>query len=139
MRTLHLGLRVADVNRSVAFYTALGYEVLGEVHSSETVNLTMLKLPEDEFVSLELVHETGRRRIDATGLSHLVISVDALHRAVTDLAARGIETEAPTSPDGSRTMWTAWLTDPDGFRIELVQWPPGHPNGMTRADLHPPR
>ena len=31
MRTLHVGLRVADLDRSLAFYTALGYEVLGEV------------------------------------------------------------------------------------------------------------
>ena len=27
------------------------------------------------------------------------------------------------------------LTDPDGYRIELVQWPPGHPEGMTAGDL----
>jgi lactoylglutathione lyase len=26
------------------------------------------------------------------------------------------------------------LTDPDGHRIELVQWPAGHPAGMTAAD-----
>lgn len=30
MRTLHLGLRVADLERSIAFYTAIGYEVLGD-------------------------------------------------------------------------------------------------------------
>ena len=29
------------------------------------------------------------------------------------------------------------LTDPDGYRIELVQWPPGHPAGMTAADFAP--
>jgi hypothetical protein len=27
------------------------------------------------------------------------------------------------------------VADPDGNRIELVQWPPGHPDGMTEADL----
>ena len=27
------------------------------------------------------------------------------------------------------------LTDPDGYRIELVQWPPGHPEGVTARDL----
>jgi lactoylglutathione lyase len=32
-------------------------------------------------------------------------------------------------------MRTSWLTDPDGYRIELVQWPPGHPAGMTSADF----
>ena len=29
MRTLHLGLRVADLDRSLAFYTAVGYEIVG--------------------------------------------------------------------------------------------------------------
>ncbi len=28
-----------------------------------------------------------------------------------------------------------WLTDPDGYRIELVQWPPGHPGGISAADF----
>ncbi|WP_281365082.1 VOC family protein [Phytohabitans houttuyneae] len=30
---------------------------------------------------------------------------------------------------------SSWLTDPDGHRIELVQWPAGHPAGMTAADF----
>jgi lactoylglutathione lyase len=30
---------------------------------------------------------------------------------------------------------TSWLTDPDGYRIELVQWPAGHAYGMTEADF----
>ncbi|MDQ6851082.1 MAG: VOC family protein [Actinomycetota bacterium] len=137
MRTLHVGLRVADLKRSVAFYTCLGYEVLGDVRPAESICLTMLKLPGDEFVSLELVHESGRGRVDPSGLSHLVITVDDLDRTVAQLAGRGIKTEAPTSPDGSDTLWTAWVTDPDGFRLELVQWPDGHPPGMTRADLEP--
>ncbi len=31
MRTLHFGLRVADLDRSLAFYTAVGYEIVGNV------------------------------------------------------------------------------------------------------------
>ena len=50
MRTLHLGLRVADPKRSIAFYTSIGYEVLGDVPATELGTLTMLKLPGDEFV-----------------------------------------------------------------------------------------
>ena len=49
------------------------------------------------------------------------------------LADRGIDVEPPASPDGTDDFWTAWVTDPDGYRIELVQWPPGHPGGMTAA------
>jgi lactoylglutathione lyase len=138
VRTLHVGLRVTDMDRSIAFYTSVGYEVLGQVRPAESVSLTMLKLPDDEFVSLELVHNRGHARVDPTGLSHLVINVHALDQTITDLIGRGVKTEAPTSPDGSNELWTAWVTDPAGFRIELVQWPPGHPPGMTRADLEPP-
>ena len=36
---------------------------------------------------------------------------------------------APTGPR------TCWITDPDGYRIELVQWPEGHADGITRADF----
>jgi lactoylglutathione lyase len=135
MRTLHVGLRVADLERSKAFYTAVGYEVLGGVPTTELGSLTMLKLPDDEFVALELVHDPGRRQVEPGGLSHVVIQVEDVHATVSRLAARGVQAEAPGSPDGSADFWTAWLTDPDGYRIELVQWPEGHPAGMTRSDL----
>lgn len=138
MRTLHIGLRVSERERSIAFYRALGYEVLGEVGPAKHVTLTMLKLPDDEFVSLELVHDPDRGRVDPSGLSHLVINVASVQETVADLASRGVEAQAPSSPDGSAELWTAWVTDPDGFRIELVQWPSGHSVGMTQADLEAP-
>lgn len=135
MRTLHVGLRVADLDRSVTFYTGLGYEVLGHVPETEFGSLTMLKLPEDEFVTLELVHDPAAGSVDPGGLNHFVIHVEAMHDTIALLATHGIHADTPSSPDGSGHFWTAWITDPDGYRIELVQWPPGHPPGMTRADL----
>jgi lactoylglutathione lyase len=121
--------------RSVAFYTALGYEVVGEVPETPIGHLTMLKLPGDPFVSLELVHDPSRGEVEPGSVSHLVVAVDDVRETVGHLADHGIDTEAPSSPDGSDTFWTAMLTDPDGYRIELVQWPPGHPEGMTAGDL----
>ncbi len=82
MRTLHVGLRVADLERSVAFYTCIGYEVLGEVPATELGNLTMLKLPGDEFVTVELVHDPKIGRVELGGLSHLVIHVEDVHLMV---------------------------------------------------------
>ena len=135
MRTLHVGLRVADLERSLAFYRAVGYEVVGEVPETGIGHLTMLKLPGDEFVTVELVHRsTGSGAERGTGLSHFVITVDSMAGTVSELAARGIDVEAPTSPDGSDDFLTTMITDPDGNRIELVQWPAGHPDGMTAAD-----
>jgi lactoylglutathione lyase len=135
MRTLHFGLRVADLNRSLAFYTALGYEVIGKVPETEFGSLTMLKLPGDQFVALELVHDPAGGSVDPGGLNHLVVKVESMQATIADLAAHGIDAEPPDSPDSSDDFWTSWLTDPDGYRIELVQWPAGHPDGMTEADM----
>ena len=54
---------------------------------------------------------------------------------LAELAAEGIVPDQPPGiPDDSNEVRTAWITDPDGNRIELVQWPPGHPEGITAAD-----
>ena len=130
---LHLGLRVTDLGRSLAFYTAVGYAEVGRVPETPFGRLTMLQLPGDPFVSLELVHDPARPVTDTGAVNHLVIQVDDLPATVADLASRNITAEPPTDHDDG--MWTSWLTDPDGYRIELVQWPPGHPAGMTAADF----
>jgi lactoylglutathione lyase len=135
MRTLHFGLRVADLDRSLAFYTAVGYEVVGSVPETPLGHLTMLKLPGDEFVSIEIVHAPTRGEVNIdTRLSHFVIKVESLDAIISELAARGIAAEAPVSPDGSDDFRTTWVIDPDGNRIELVQWPAGHTDGITSAD-----
>ena len=90
MRTLHVGLRVEDLDRSLEFYENLGYDVVGTVPETEFGTLTMLKLPRDPFVSLELVHEPGVGMISPGGLNHLVIEVDALHDTVARLGQLGI-------------------------------------------------
>jgi lactoylglutathione lyase len=135
MRTLHVGLRAADPGRSLAFYTAVGYEVVGSVPETPLGQLTMLKLPGDEFVTIELVHDPAQGEAsNGTGLSHLVIKVESLDATISELAAQGIDAESPVSPDGSDDFRTTWVIDPDGNRIELVQWPPGHADGITAAD-----
>jgi lactoylglutathione lyase len=136
MRTLHFGLRVADRERSLAFYAALGYEVIGSVPGTSMGDLTMIKLPGDAFVTIELVSGSSVNPPSrGHGLSHVVIKVESMDGVLAELAAAGITPdEPPGSPDGSDEFWTAWITDPDGNRIELVQWPPGHPDGITAAD-----
>ena len=105
MRTLHLGLRVQDLDRSLEFYSHLGYDVVGTVPATERGTLTMLKLklPSDPFISLELVHDPGVGTIIPAGLSHLVIQVEALHDAVARIAALGIDVEEPPRRAAPRT------------------------------------
>jgi lactoylglutathione lyase len=136
MRTLHVGLRVSDLEPSLAFYTAIGYTVVGTVEGTTFGTLTMLRLPGDDFVTIELVHDPARGKVDlGTGINHLVIQVESLDATVADLAANGIVAEPPGLPGGTEGPRTSWITDPDGYRIELVQWPAGHADGITDADF----
>ncbi|WP_067900974.1 VOC family protein [Nocardia vaccinii] len=132
MRTLHVGLRVADLERSLTFYSAVGYEVVGSVPETPIGHLTMLKLPEDEFVTVELVHD-GNPVDRGSDVSHFVVQVESMADALEVLAGHGIQPVVPgqESDDG---MKTTFIADPDGRRIELVQWPAGHTAGMTAAD-----
>jgi len=132
MRTLQIALRVTDLDASLAFFTALGYELVGEVPETPLGHLSMLKLPGDDFVSLELVHDPSGVPDVETGLSHVAVHVELLDETVSRLASAGIRAEPVTSP--APDLRTTHITDPDGRRIELVEWPPGHPDGLTAAD-----
>jgi lactoylglutathione lyase len=70
-----------------------------------------------------------------TGLSHLVVQVESMGAALAQLRASGVEAEQPTSPDDSGDLLTSLVVDPDGNRIELVQWPTGHADGFTAVDF----
>ena len=70
-----------------------------------------------------------------TGINHLVVQVESLDDLLAHLAAQGIAAEPPALPAGTDGPRTTWITDPDGYRIELVQWPAGHADGMTEADF----
>jgi lactoylglutathione lyase len=135
MRTLHIGLRVSDIEKSRAFYESIGYAVIGRVPETSHGSLTMLKLPGDEFVTIELVSDPEREVRRGDNLNHIVIHVDSLDATRAQLEARDVEVEEPQLPGGEAGPRTSWITDPDGNRIELVQWPDGHPAGMSADDF----
>jgi lactoylglutathione lyase len=136
MRTLHTAYRVRDLDASLDFYTTLGYSKVGRVEMDDGSSLTMLKFPSEDVVTLELAHHPAERPVEiGTGFSHIVVQVHNLADTVEALSRSGLSPgpiERPGGPDGPQT---SWLTDPDGYRIELVQWPPGHADGLTAADF----
>ncbi|HEU5485321.1 MAG TPA: VOC family protein [Microlunatus sp.] len=79
MKTLFPALLVSDVDVSVAFYSVLGYEVVGQVGAQQGTRLTMLALSGQAEVSLELVHRADASPADRSGLDHLAVQVDDLH------------------------------------------------------------
>ncbi|SEC15542.1 lactoylglutathione lyase [Streptomyces sp. 3213] len=136
MKTLFVSYRVTDLDRSLRFYTALGYVELGRVEVGDESRLVILKFPGEPAASLELVHRPADGRVDVgSGIDHLAIQVDTLTVTLKTLAEAGLEPEAIQYPGGPHGPKTSWLTDPDGYRIELVEWPFGHPDGITAADF----
>ena len=134
-RTLHTGLRVTDLDVSLAFYNALGYQVVGVVDLGSNATITVLRFPDEVVGTLELVHRPADGAVQlGTGFNHLVVQVEDLADACAGLVAAGIDAE-PGEQGGTDDVRTAWLTDPDGYRIELVQWPRGHANGLSEADF----
>jgi len=136
VRTLSPGLRVADLDASLAFYGALGFEVVGTVPETVLGRLTMLKLPDDEFVTIELVSsKAGRQDVDlGNGMSHLAVQVGSMDEAVSMLREHRVDVAEPRSPDGTPEFLIVTVKDPDGRDIELVQWPPGHAAGLSAED-----
>jgi lactoylglutathione lyase len=87
-------------------------------------------------VTLELAHRPVDGAVQiGTGFSHLVVQVDELPATLAALSQRGLQPEPERYPAGRNGPRTSWLTDPDGYRIELVQWPAGHADGISAADF----
>ena len=137
MKTILTAYRVRDLGRSANFYFKVGFQEIGRVEFEDGSTLLMLNLPGDgEVVTLELAYDPRIDRIEiGNGFSHLAVQVDDLAATLADLTRKGIEVDGPHRPGGESGPRTAFVHDPDGYRIELVQWPPGHPYGLTRADF----
>jgi lactoylglutathione lyase len=131
MKTILFAYRVTHLERSLGFYRALGYTELGTVPFDDGSSLVWLKLPDEPAVSLELVHRPADGPVKISGFEHFAIEVDSLTNTIEQLTKAGLEPGAPEFPGGPDGPKTSWLTDPDGYRIELVEWPPG---GLTEAD-----
>lgn len=118
---VHVCIRVRDEAASLRFYAALGFAQRGRLQFDGAHNV-YLGLPGGGDV-LELTVNDGRAEPYelGTGYGHLALSVDDLDAALQLLAAAGIEPEQPPYAPGGRTEYRiCFLTDPDGYRVELI-------------------
>lgn len=126
-RILHTMLRVADMPRAINFYTdVIGMRVLRTLEQpEENYSLAFLGF-EDESSScaLELTYNYGVTNYDpGTGYGHVAIGVSDCAEACADIKARGGEiTLEPQSLKGTNEV-IAFVVDPDGYQIELIQRP----------------
>jgi lactoylglutathione lyase len=120
----HVAINVADLDRSLDFYSnVLGFpEMMRIDHDNGTPWLVYLRVTDDQFIELFPGAETESTSPSwhANGFAHLCLMVDDLQTVVADIKAKGATMliEPKSGADGNSQ---AWLLDPDGNKIELMQ------------------
>ena len=119
---IHTCYRIGDIDRSVAFYEALGFEEMGRFPIRDEAINVFMGLPGDG-ARLELTYNIGREEPYeiGTGYGHIAITAADLDATLANLAEQGIEPEKPpytVREGGSRICF---VRDPDGYRIELIE------------------
>jgi lactoylglutathione lyase len=136
MKTLHTAYRVTNLTNSLGFYATLGYRQIGRVDLGDGNSLTMLNLADEDIVTLELAHRPADGDVEiGNGFSHIAVQVGDIAATVEALTRAGLRPGPLEHHAASEGPTTSWLADPDGYRIELVQWPPGHADGLSDADF----
>jgi lactoylglutathione lyase len=119
---VHTCVRVRDIDASVRFYEALGFEQRGQLNFDSAYNV-YLGLPGGRDV-LELTVNVGRDEpYDlGDGYNHVALTVDDIDAVLAKLADIDVRPEkAPYRPGGRDDLPNiAFVADPDGYRIELI-------------------
>ncbi|HEY5862164.1 MAG TPA: lactoylglutathione lyase [Casimicrobiaceae bacterium] len=125
MRILHTMLRVGDLARSIDFYTSvLGMKVLRITDRPEQqYTLAFVGYADESEQSvLELTHTYGIEKYDlGTGYGHVAIEVDDAATACAAVRAKGGRVTRDAGPVKGGTTVIAFVEDPDGYKIELVE------------------
>jgi lactoylglutathione lyase len=124
MSLIHTCYRILDVDRSVAFYEALGFNEVRRVPIREEAINVFMNLPEDgDEPRLELTYNIGRTEPYeiGTGYGHVAITTADLDATLADLADQGIEPEKPPYTVRAGGSRLCFVRDPDGYRIELIE------------------
>ena len=123
MELIHTCYRIGDIDRSVAFYEALGFEERRRMPIRDEAINVFMGLPGDGD-RLELTYNHGVDSYElGTGYNHIALTVEDLDGTLDNLAVKGIEPEKPPYRPGGRTEGPriAFVRDPDGYRVELIE------------------
>jgi lactoylglutathione lyase len=125
MRILHTMLRVGDLQRSIDFYTkVLGMKLLRTSDNPEyKYTLAFVGYGSNpDHAELELTYNYGVTEYEqGTAYGHLAISADDIRAACAAVKANGGNVTREPGPVKGGSTVIAFVTDPDGYKIELIE------------------
>jgi len=119
----HLAIPVKNLEESKKFYQKLGFEVFNS-WEKKNQELKALWIQDKEGYKIELIYHPTNRGLDfpeITEVQHLGIGVTNLEEKIKELQKEGIEIVVPITK-GVSVKWLAFIKDPNGFSIELVEY-----------------
>jgi lactoylglutathione lyase len=124
-RYMHTMIRVLDLDRSIAFYTELlGMKLLrrDDYPGGKFTNAFVGYGPEESDTVLELTLNWGREEPYelGTAFGHLALGVRDIYGVCAELEKRGAKIPRPPGPMMHGTTHIAFIEDPDGYKIELI-------------------
>lgn len=125
MRMLHTMLRVADLERSLGFYTeVLGMQLLRRKdYPSGRFTLAFVGYgSESDHTVLELTHnwDTDGYTL-GDGYGHIALGVEDIHNTCAGIADKGGRVVREPGPMKHGTTVIAFVEDPDGYKVELIE------------------
>lgn len=125
MRVLHTMIRVGDLDRSLKFYTGvLGMKLLRQRdYPDGKFTLAFVGYgPESEHAVIELTYNWDTRQYDlGNGYGHVALEVDDVYTACAEIKQRGGKVTREAGPMKHGSTVIAFVEDPDGYKIELIQ------------------
>lgn len=118
----HPAFACHDLDASLAFYAKLGIEESFRLlHDDGSLMLVYLHVAGDRFIELFPGGPAPEERSDKQSFMHICLAVDDLERTVEDLRANGVTIDIEPKMGLDYNM-QAWIADPDGNKIELMQY-----------------
>ncbi|MCC0176327.1 lactoylglutathione lyase [Waterburya agarophytonicola K14] len=125
MRMLHTMLRVGDLDKSIAFYCdILGMTLLRRKdYPSGEFTLAFVGYGEEkDNTVIELTYNWGVEEYDlGKGYGHIALGVDDIYGTCDRIKAQGGKISREPGPMKHGTTVIAFVEDPDGYKIELIQ------------------
>jgi len=125
MRILHTMLRVGDLQRSIDFYTrVLGMKLLRTTERPEQkYSLAFVGYGSNpEHAEIELTYNYGVDKYElGTAFGHIALGVPDVYAACDAIRKNGGNVTREPGPVKGGTSVIAFITDPDGYKVELIQ------------------